>query len=361
MLVLLSSTLVVAQAPTAEYSVDANTVALYHFNETSGDTTYDETDNNNDGSLRGGATWDASGKFGGCVSMSDTFDYVNIADSVARRDTAGFYGVDRFTSYTVDAWVYVSSNYFINADSTTMTFILNNESADGKLAVLIDTMIYGDDGDLHFHARQFATTGLYFAPDPDPIVFDQWYHVRSTWNGSDSLCIWVDGTLKGVNDSLTDMPNNTGMWSMPLGTTIGFNNYALYNLMWFEEGAMRGKIDEMRISDINRHGGNPYVINPVFNGRKAVNDVIVSYPNPFMTTASILYKSTENEKVRVNVYDLKGRHVKTIFSGQHSGQPVRFVWNGENFRGATVANGQYLVKVESESGKTTAQKVVFGN
>ncbi len=47
--------------PTSEFTADGDTVALYHFNEGSGDETADSSGNENTGVLEGGAEWAADG------------------------------------------------------------------------------------------------------------------------------------------------------------------------------------------------------------------------------------------------------------------------------------------------------------
>jgi len=49
------------EVPTSEFSADGDTVALYHFNEGSGEETADASGNENTGLLEGGAAWAADG------------------------------------------------------------------------------------------------------------------------------------------------------------------------------------------------------------------------------------------------------------------------------------------------------------
>ena len=48
------------EIPSAEFATDGNTMALYHFNEGSGDTADDASGNGNVGTLEGGAAWNAA-------------------------------------------------------------------------------------------------------------------------------------------------------------------------------------------------------------------------------------------------------------------------------------------------------------
>jgi len=54
-------------------------VGHWRFDEGTGATAYDDSDNNNDGTITG-ATWSTSGKFGKCLSFDGTGDYVTIGD-----------------------------------------------------------------------------------------------------------------------------------------------------------------------------------------------------------------------------------------------------------------------------------------
>jgi beta-glucanase (GH16 family) len=70
-------------------------VAAYGFNEGSGATTADATGNGNTGTISG-ATWNASGRFGGALSFNGTSNWVTVPDSAS---------LDLTTGMTVGAWV----------------------------------------------------------------------------------------------------------------------------------------------------------------------------------------------------------------------------------------------------------------
>jgi hypothetical protein len=77
-----------------EYIPDANTVALYHFNETSGSTVSDASGNGNNG-VATGTTIDA-GKFGNARSFNGSTDYIKINGS----SSLTIHG-----SMTIEAWI----------------------------------------------------------------------------------------------------------------------------------------------------------------------------------------------------------------------------------------------------------------
>jgi hypothetical protein len=84
-----------------EYIVDDDTVALWHFNETSGSTAKDETSNNN-GAVNG-ASWTTFGKFKNALSFDGIDDHVKVPDSPSLNIN---------DEITIDAWVKGSSADF---------------------------------------------------------------------------------------------------------------------------------------------------------------------------------------------------------------------------------------------------------
>lgn len=77
-----------------ELTVDEHTVALWHFNEGSGNIVYDESGNGNHGTIHG-ATW-TTGMFGSALSFDGVNDYVEIPYNT---------GLDITDKITVMAWV----------------------------------------------------------------------------------------------------------------------------------------------------------------------------------------------------------------------------------------------------------------
>ncbi len=64
--------------------------------------------------------------------------------------------------------------------------------------------------------------------------------------------------------------------------------------------------------------------------------------------------------VRVHIYDLAGRNVRTLDSGAGLARRYRFTWNGRNRTGALVSPGTYLVQIEvaGDSQTETVQRLV---
>jgi len=78
-----------------------------------------------------------------------------------------------------------------------------------------------------------------------------------------------------------------------------------------------------------------------------VNQLSLCYPNPFNPRTTIEYQLAQGGKVHLAVYDLKGRLVKSLVSGEvfppgnHSA-----VWKGQDNAGHQVAGGVYLYRLK---------------
>ena len=92
-----------------------------------------------------------------------------------------------------------------------------------------------------------------------------------------------------------------------------------------------------------------------FTGIKAVGPAPASfalnqnYPNPFNPTTNIQFALPQRAQVRLEVYDILGRQVTTLASGDMSAGTYSVTWNGKDANGQTVASGLYLYRIQAGS------------
>ena len=68
-----------------------------------------------------------------------------------------------------------------------------------------------------------------------------------------------------------------------------------------------------------------------------------NYPNPFNPTTTISFDvPEERQHVKLTVYDLRGRHVKTLIDSELEPGSHKVVWDGRNELGNTVSSGVYI-------------------
>ncbi|MDZ4122257.1 MAG: T9SS type A sorting domain-containing protein [Candidatus Cloacimonadaceae bacterium] len=82
------------------------------------------------------------------------------------------------------------------------------------------------------------------------------------------------------------------------------------------------------------------------------------HPNPFNPQTTISYSLPTNQKVQLNIYNLKGQLVKSLVdadmvSGRHS-----IVWNGLDNSGSKVSSGMYFVRMDTATG-SSSRKVML--
>lgn len=87
---------------------------------------------------------------------------------------------------------------------------------------------------------------------------------------------------------------------------------------------------------------------------------ILLAPNPFKmdTTIQFAVPSGETQKVEIGVYDVSGRRVNVLASGEFASGVHSVIWNGTGASGARVANGVYYVRALIGS-EAAVQRVLF--
>ncbi len=72
-----------------------------------------------------------------------------------------------------------------------------------------------------------------------------------------------------------------------------------------------------------------------------------NYPNPFNPSTTISFDVYEASRVSLSVYDLNGRLVKNLMSGNLGAGTYNINWNGKNTNGLSVAGGVYFYSITS--------------
>ena len=88
-----------------------------------------------------------------------------------------------------------------------------------------------------------------------------------------------------------------------------------------------------------------------------------NYPNPFNMGTTLEYELPEPSTVSIHVYDILGREVRTLLSGDQP-QGLRWVtWDGTDNNATVVATGVYLARLEAHGASgvssTTTRKMML--
>lgn len=83
-----------------------------------------------------------------------------------------------------------------------------------------------------------------------------------------------------------------------------------------------------------------------------------NYPNPFNPSTSISFYLPGPDKVRLEIFDVQGRRIRTLADRQMEGGRHTLHWNGTNDAGSSVSSGVYLYRLVCGK-RTQTRKLVM--
>ncbi len=92
-------------------------------------------------------------------------------------------------------------------------------------------------------------------------------------------------------------------------------------------------------------GGGIVEVEPVLGGLPIVTQLGPIAPNPLATATSIRYALSNDATVRLDVYDVSGRHVRGLVNTRQSAGRYALRWDGLSAGGAPVGAGVYFAKL----------------
>ena len=84
-----------------------------------------------------------------------------------------------------------------------------------------------------------------------------------------------------------------------------------------------------------------------------------NYPNPFNPVTNIRYDLPEDAHVMIRIFDIQGRMVKTLVSGQEKAGRKSIIWDATNQIGEQVAAGMYLYLIQAGEFQKTRKMVLL--
>ena len=85
---------------------------------------------------------------------------------------------------------------------------------------------------------------------------------------------------------------------------------------------------------------------------------MVASPNPFNPVTTLTLAVPRDGHALLSVYDVTGRHVRTLVNRQVAIGEHEVVWNGRDDAGRSVASGVYIIHMTTP-GETTTQRVTL--
>ena len=79
-----------------------------------------------------------------------------------------------------------------------------------------------------------------------------------------------------------------------------------------------------------------------------------AYPNPFNPSTTLSFDVPNNERISINIYNVKGQLVKNICNQVYDKGYHSIIWNGKDNNGTQCGTGVYFYKMQTD--KTTQTK-----
>ncbi len=145
---------------------------------------------------------------------------------------------------------------------------------------------------------------------------------------------------------------------LPVGATAVLTDAAGGRLM--DPVDMMSEQEAVIGADVALAGG--LMIEVSLNGEESgLPKALVLYaniPNPFNPITTINFDLPRATKVRLDIFDMAGRLVRTLADGDVPEGRHKEIWNGRNSSGARVASGSYFYRLQAGN-KTLTQKMLF--
>ena len=167
------------------------------------------------------------------------------------------------------------------------------------------------------------------------------------------LCTTLSGSSRPARytGQVIDAGSGSGV-STAVGKTVEATLGQTFGRVVLRPAAPRDDND----SDIARGAGT----GAVQAGAPAWIGLGPTYPNPFNPTTSIEYAVAEQTHVRLRIYDVSGRLVRTLVDEPKAPGTVHVtVWDGRDAWGGAVASGVYFYRLETRVLTQTKKMVLL--
>jgi len=162
----------------------------------------------------------------------------------------------------------------------------------------------------------------------------------------------IDGYFAVFNDIYSWYPEDYGVHLIDVGDPrymweIDFFNTPGLCLDIFIEGRYLLVADGFSLTMLDAH--LPEFEDRIESSPPVTESRLSNSPNPFNASTSIRFNLTEASEVRIDIYDILGRKIETVFSGEKLAGSHRVTWNAED-----LPSGIYFYRLQAGEFTETA-------
>ncbi len=88
-------------------------------------------------------------------------------------------------------------------------------------------------------------------------------------------------------------------------------------------------------------------------------ELLNNYPNPFNPTTTIPVVIPNKSNAKLEVYNILGQKVVTLFNGELGPGIHYFEWNSSNSDGRKISSGVYIYRLQVENRVNISRKMVL--
>jgi hypothetical protein len=191
------------------------------------------------------------------------------------------------------------------------------------------------------------------------VTYWRWFAMGGN-SADDEFAVDVSGDGGATWVPLERVPQNSNAWTQvatnlsqffaPLPDSIRLR-FVACDLN--SPGLIEAAIDDISISVfIENQSGAPEEVLPTHSG------LTLTRPNPFRPATTIQYALARPGAVRLAVYDVAGRAVRTLVDGTRPAGFHAVVWDGRDDRGASVPSGIYFCRFQAAGVRSEVRKLI---
>lgn len=173
-----------------------------------------------------------------------------------------------------------------------------------------------------------------FATWIPPFFFDYCYIAGSKDNGISWDTLLTDTVSRRAAHRTLNISSLTGSDQVLL--RFIYNESGGFNKWWaIDNVIIRGLTQGLDICDKTKPSKNFTLLG--------------NYPNPFNPGTTVRFTLPDQRKVRIDIVNTLGQHVRTLFNGKLNSGNHQVYWDGRDHRGETVASGVYIYRIQANN------------
>lgn len=221
----------------------------------------------------------------------------------------------------------------------------------------VDCILNSEDGATLRVATTVAETGI-------GVMDGEWHQVTVTLTDGIIYRIYLDGIFAAEGEATAPIVENSGD-DLYLGARPNDAD-AITSVK------LVGLMDRVRLWDVALDDAQVetlFLMEGPNGGSLNVDDtpeapcafgLLSNYPNPFNPTTTLAYTLDKSEQVSLEIYDVLGHKIRTLYRGPQNAGRYDVQWNALDDNGQMVSSGLYIYRLQTsdriQSGKMTLLK-----